>query len=105
MAKGRVLGVQFDTLFTDGLYNEISAHAIAMADRMRKALKERGYKFFIETVTNQIFVVLENEKMRELSESVRFDFWEKADDTHTVVRFASSWSTTPEEVEELEGLL
>lgn len=105
LAKGRLLGVQFDTLFTDGLYNEISAHAIAMADRMRKALKERGYKFLIETVTNQIFVVLENEKMSELSESVRFDFWEKADDTHTVVRFASSWSTTPEEVEELERLL
>ena len=105
LAKGRLVGIQFDTLFTDGLYMEISRHAIEMADKLRKILREKGYEFFIETVTNQVFVVLENEKMKELEKLVKFGFWEKKDDTHTVVRFASAWSTTEEDIDELEKLI
>ena len=105
LAKGRVLGVQFDTLFTDGLYFEISRHAIRMADRMREIFKEKGYRFFIETVTNQIFVILENTKMQQLKKSVAFGFWEKYDHSHTVVRFASSWATSESNVELLSNLL
>lgn len=105
LAKGRLLGVQFDTLFTDGLYSQISRHAIKMADMMREIFKKKGYTFFIPTVTNQIFVILENSKMQELKKSVSFGFWEKYDDNHTVVRFASSWATTSENVELLENLL
>lgn len=105
LAKGRLLGVQFDTLFTDGLYFEIAKNAIDKANRMRDAFASKGYTFHIPTTTNQIFVVLENEKMRSLREHVRFGFWEKYDDTHTVVRFASSWATTDEQVDRLIALL
>ena len=83
----------------------ISRHAIKMADKMRKVLRDKGYEFFIETVTNQIFVVLENEKMKELEKSVRFNFWEKKDENHTVIRLASSWATEEEEIDELERLI
>ena len=105
LAKGRLLGVQFDALFTDDLYTEISKNAIATANRLRKALKEKGYRFFLETPTNQIFVVLENESMKRLQEKVRMSFWEAYDETHTVVRFATGWATTMEAVEQLETLL
>lgn len=105
LAKGRLLGVQFDTLFTDDLYFKIAKNAIDKADRMRAAFKEKGYEFFMETVTNQIFIVLENAKMEELKKQVSFGFWEKYDDTHTVVRFASSWATTDEAVDTLISLL
>ncbi|MBQ2687380.1 MAG: aminotransferase class I/II-fold pyridoxal phosphate-dependent enzyme [Clostridia bacterium] len=105
LAKGRLLGVQFDTLFTDDLYFKIAKNAIDKADRMRAAFKEKGYKIFIETITNQIFIVLENSKMQELKKSVSFGFWEKYDENHTVVRFASSWATTDEAVDKLIALL
>ena len=105
LAKGRLLGVQFDTLFTDDLYFKLGKNAIDKADRMREAFKEKGYKFFMETITNQIFIVLENSKMQELKKDVSFGFWEKYDDNHTVVRFASSWATTDEAVEKLITLL
>lgn len=105
LAKGRLLGVQFDTLFTDDLYFKLGKNAIEKADRMRAAFKERGYEFFMETVTNQIFIVLDNSKMAELKKSVSFGFWEKLDENHTVVRFASSWATTDEMVDRLIELL
>lgn len=105
LAKGRLLGVQFDTLFTDDLYFKLGKNAIEKADRMRAAFKEKGYEFFMETVTNQIFIVLDNSKMAELKKSVSFGFWEKLDENHTVVRFASSWATTDEMVERLIELL
>ena len=105
LAKGRLLGVQFDTLFTDDLYFKLGKNAIEKADRMRQAFRDKGYKFFMETVTNQIFIVLENTKMQELKKSVSFGFWEKYDSNHTVVRFASSWATTDEAVDKLISLL
>lgn len=105
LAKGRVLGIQFDTLFTDDLYFKISRHAIDMADKMRAAFREKGYTFFIETVTNQIFITLENKQLEELKKQVSVSFWERTDENHTVVRFASSWSTTEEDVGKLIALL
>jgi len=105
LAKGRLLGVQFDTLFTDNLYTEISKNAIALAELLRGILKDKGYKMYLETPTNQIFVVLENEKMRKLQEQVKISFWEALDETHSVVRFATSWATTKEAVEQLAELL
>ncbi len=105
LAKGRLLGVQFDTLFTDDLYFKLGKNAIDKANRMREAFREKGYEFFMETVTNQIFIVLENNKMQELKKQVSFGFWEKYDDNHTVVRFASSWATTDEAVDKLINLL
>ncbi len=105
LAKGRLLGIQFDTLFTDDLYWNISRHAIEMAEQLKTVFKEKGYTFAWETPTNQQFIVLENSKLEQLKEYVKFSYWEKADDTHTVVRFAASWSTTREDIEYLKNIL
>lgn len=105
LAKGRLLGIQFDTLFTDNLYFEISCHAIKMAEKLKKGFAERGYKFFLDSPTNQQFIVLENSQMEKLGKSVRFGFWEKYDETHTVVRFATSWATTEQAINTLFDLL
>ena len=105
LAKGRLLGIQFDTLFTDDLYFRISRHAIDMAEKMKTIFRERGFHFYIESPTNQQFVVLENGLMEKLKEKIAFSFWEKADESHTVVRFASSWSTTEEDLRELREAL
>lgn len=105
LAKGRLLGVQFDVLFTDDLYFTISRHAIDMADKLRTAFIDKGYQIYIETETNQIFVVLDNEKMTKLKEDVSFGYWEKYDENHTVVRFATSWATTQQDVQKLIDIL
>ncbi len=105
LAKGRLLGIQFDTLFTDDLYLRIRAHAIETAAVLRQAFKDKGYRFYLETPSNQIFIILENQKMEELAKEVAFSFWEKYDDNHTVVRFATSWATRMEDVEALIKIL
>lgn len=105
LAKGRLNGIQFDALFTDDLYFEISEHAIEMAELVKNAFKSKGYKFLIDSPTNQQFIVLENKKMQELSEHVKFCFWEKIDENHTAVRFATSWATKKENVEKLLELI
>lgn len=105
LAKGRLLGIQFDALFTDNLYLEISKNAIETAEKLKEALREKGYRLLMDSPTNQIFVVLENEKMKTLGENVKFSFWEKYDDSHTTVRFATSWATDRKEIDELIRLL
>ena len=105
LAKGRLLGIQFDTLFTGNLYLEISKNAIETAAKLKAALKEKGYEFFINSPTNQIFVILENKKMEELGEKVKFSFWEKYDENHTVIRFATSWATKMEDIDALIDIL
>ena len=101
MAKGRFLGIQFDMLFTDGLYFEIARHAIKMAEKLKGALIAKGYRLFIDSPTNQQFVVLSNEKIKELSEKVTFSMWEPVDEEHSVIRFATSWATTEEDLDTL----
>lgn len=105
LAKGRLPGIQFDTLFTDDLYFRISSHAIEMAEKLKEVLREKGLPFAWESPTNQQFVVMEDEKMEQLRENVVFSFWEKADRDHTIVRFATSWGTKEEEIEELKRML
>jgi threonine aldolase len=105
VAKGRLLGIQFDCLFTDGLYEKISQKAIVLAEKLKSALKEKGYRFFIDSPTNQIFVILENGFMEELGEKVRFSFWQRYDENHTVIRFATSWATREEDLDALIALL
>ncbi len=105
LAKGRLLGIQFDALFTDELYFKISKHAILMAQLLKEGFQERGYEFYLESPTNQQFIVLENEEMERLKEKVSFGFWEKVDHKHTVVRFATSWATQKEDVDRLMEVL
>ena len=105
LAKGRVLGVQFDTLFTDNLYFEISRHAIELAERLKEVLLKKGYTFYIESPTNQQFVIMEDTKLEKMKETVAVSFWEKYDETHTVIRLATGWSTTEEDLIQLETML
>ena len=105
LAKGRLTGVQFDVLFTDNLYFDISRHAIDMADKLREILKNKGYEFYIETVTNQIFIVLENYKYEELKSKVKMGYWETLSDGKIVVRLATSWATNQEDILSLEKIL
>lgn len=101
LAKGRLLGIQFDTLFTDNLYFEISRHAIGMAQQIKEGFLERGYPLWKDSPTNQQFIVLENEELRRLQDKIRCEIWEPVDETHTAVRFASSWGTTKEQMDGL----
>ena len=105
LAKGWLLGLQFDTLFTDELYWKISRRAIETAALLKEVLRENELPFYLESPTNQQFVVLENEQMEALKPHVAFSFWEKLDEKYTVVRFATSWATTKEEIMELADLL
>ena len=105
LAKGRLIGIQFDTLFTDGLYQEISAHATRMAEKLKKALMEKGYTMYLDSPTNQQFVLLDNKKKKELLEQVDFDFFENYDSEHTVMRFVTSWATREEDVDRLIEIL
>lgn len=105
LAKGRVLGVQFETLFTNQLYFTISKHAVQMATVLKKGLQEKGYRFYIDSPTNQQFVILENQKMEAIKEFVQFAVWEAYDSHHTVVRFVTDWATKQEDVEALLALL
>lgn len=105
LAKGWLLGVQFDTLFTDRLYDELGRHAIAMADELRRILREAGCTFFRESPTNQQFVVLENAQVEALAERIRFSTWEKLGDGRTVIRLVTSWSTTPDDLAALKAAL
>ncbi|MBP5552943.1 MAG: low specificity L-threonine aldolase [Spirochaetales bacterium] len=105
LAKGRLLGVQFDTLFTDDLYFRISKHAIDMAEKLKKIMENAGIPFFLESPTNQQFVVLENSRIEKLRQHVGFEKWEIVDEDHTAVRFATSWSTTEDDLTTLQKLL
>ena len=101
LAKGRVIGAQFDALFEGELYLHIGETAVAGADRIRACLRQAGYEQPIQAPTNQIFVRLSNAQAQRLEKRVGFGFWERTDQDHLVVRFVTSWATTPEDVEAL----
>ena len=105
LAKGFVAGLQFDTLFTDNLYAEIGRTAIEAAERIRQALRSKGYTLAFDAPTNQIFVLLDQKKLTDLSEKVEMSFWEKPDAERTTMRFVTSWATTEEDVDRLVALL
>lgn len=105
LAKGRVLGLQFDVLFTDGLYFKIAKHAIDMAERLKAIFQAKNYEFFIDSPTNQQFVIMSDAKLAELAEDTAFSFWERLDESRCIVRFVTSWATREESLELLESRL
>ena len=105
LAKGRLVGIQFDTLFTDDLYMEISKHAIRLANILKAGVLAKGYKLLLDSPTNQQFIIVDNEKYAELKKQVAFSTWEKVDADHTAIRFATSWATKEEDVQALLELL
>ena len=105
LAKGRLLGVQFAAMFTDGLYYAIGRHAVEQALRIREAFRAKGYEIVIESPTNQQFFRLPNEVIDRLRKEASFDYWGARGETDSVVRFVTSWSTTKEDVDRLIELL
>ena len=101
MAKGWLLGLQFYTLFKDGLYFEINRKACEYAMRIRKAFEDEGVAPYIDSHTNQQFVVLSRRQLEYLAKNYVLQHWEKIDEDYTLVRVCTSWSTTPEEVDAL----
>lgn len=101
LAKGRLLGIQFETLFEDGLYFDIAGHAMNMAEKIRNKMIELGAEFTVASPTNQIFVSLPNDVIEELSKKYVLEPWGKVDDTHTSMRICTSWATKEENVDAL----
>ena len=101
LAKGRLLGIQFLTLFEDGLYFEVSQHAVSQALRIRDAFKAKGFEMLVQSPSNQQFPILDNGTLGRLSEKFLFSVWQKVDEEHTAVRFCTSWATRPEAVDTL----
>lgn len=108
LAKGRLLGIQFQTLFEDNLYHNISEHAVQLANRLTGAFEKAGIQMKYPSPTNQRFPILTNQQIEQLKDKYTFATWEKVDDEHTAVRFCTSWSTKTEDVEtlikDIEGL-
>lgn len=101
LAKGRLLGLQFDTLFTDNLYFEISAHAIGLAEKLRAAFEEKGYPYLVPNRTNQIFVILPDADLDKLGQNFGISYDHRIDANHSAVRFCTSWATTEANVQTL----
>lgn len=101
LAKGRLLGIQFLTLFEDGLYMELAHHAVKQAMRIRDAFAAKGYDFLVTSPSNQQFPILLNDVMERLSADFMFSVWKKIDNNHTAVRFCTSWATKSESVDAL----
>ena len=101
LAKGRLLGIQFGELFRDDLYFKIAEHANELAMMLKNALLEKGYPLFIDSTTNQQFPIMEDSFLETLREKYSFAYIQRYDDTHSVVRFCTSWATKEEDVQTL----
>lgn len=103
LAKGWLLGLQFDTLFTDGLYWKIGQHAVRLAMRLKEGFLRKGYQTFIDSPTNQQFFILPNSIIDRLRENVSFEYWGARGATESKVRFVTSWATTDEDIDKVIG--
>lgn len=101
LAKGRLLGIQFDTLFTDNLYVEIASHAIRQAMKLKQAFVSKGYRLHMDSYTNQQFICMPNEQIDRLMQYATFELWGPRGEKETVVRFVTSWATTDEAINQL----
>lgn len=100
MAKGRILGIQFDTLFTDQLFLELARHANQMAEKLRLGIQALGYKFYIDSPTNQIFPIMDKEIISNLMTSFVFYEWQPLDEKKSAIRLVTSWATKEDAVDE-----
>lgn len=101
LAKGRYLGIQFDVLFEDDLYFTICKKAVEQSMAIRRAFEEKGIQMDSDSSTNQQFPILTCEQMDKLAQKYSYEIWEKYDETHTVVRFCTSWATQDQNVQQL----
>lgn len=101
LAKGRLLGLQFLAMFEKDLYMEMGRHADGLAMKLKKGLQEKGYQFYIDSISNQQFVIVEDTKLQELEKEFVFNHETRYDSSHTVIRICTSWATKEENVEKL----
>lgn len=105
LAKGRLLGLQFDTLFTDGLYERLGRQGTAMALRLKEGLLAKGYELFIDSPTNQQFITVPNDRLETLGESLAYSYWAPVGPDHTAIRLCTAWCTTEADVDAVLALL
>ena len=105
LAKGRLLGLQFDTLFTNDLYMRIGRYAVELAITLKEEFTARGYESVVDSPTNQQFFRLPNDLVDRLSCHVGFELWGPKGETSSVVRFVTSWSTTKNDLDKLISLV
>ena len=105
LAKGALVGIQFETLFADGLYERAARGAVKLAAHVATALESHGCELVLPQLTNQVFAAFDDKQLARLGELVEMSFWERRPDGRTVMRLATSWATTPEQVAALESLL
>ena len=101
LAKGRLLGVQFEALMEDGLYQQIGKQAVERAMRLQKAFLDKGYPLLINSPTNQQFPILPDKHLEALNQNYSSCWWCKTDEEHTAARFCVAWSTTDEDIDAL----
>lgn len=101
LAKGRLLGIQFETLFAEGLYDEIGRHAVRQAQRIASGVRAKGYDLFVDSPTNQVFPILPRDLLKTLAADFGYAFWQMFDAENDVVRFCTSWATPPEMIDAL----
>lgn len=101
LAKGRLLGIQFETLFQDNLYLQIASHAVQLALKIKEAFAQKGISFLYDSGTNQQFPILTNTQFAKLQEHYAMDFWSRTDENHNAVRFCTSWATEEAAVQQL----
>lgn len=100
LAKGRLLGLQFDTLFKDDLYLRLARHAVDMAQRLQQGMIELGISMYVTTTTNQIFPIMNRDLIQHMEKHYLFQSWERLDEAHEAVRFVTSWACEEEAVDE-----
>lgn len=105
LAKGRLFGIQFDRFFTDNLYVTIGQEALALAQELKTILTEKGYRFYYQSPTNQQFIIVANDQLETLAKKLAYSYWEAYDEDHTIIRLATSWSTTQEDIDRLREIL
>lgn len=105
IAKGALIGLQFEALFTDNLYFDLARHANEMAMRMKRLFQQKGFEFYLDSPTNQQFIILPDALVEKLSQQVEFTHWGQTSGHRTICRFVTSWATTEEELQELEKIL
>ncbi len=105
LAKGRLLGVQFDTLFTDDLYLKLGKNGAETAKSLKAMLKAKGATFYMDSPSNQQFIIADSAMLERFAGKVAYGFWAKIDETHTAIRLATSWATTEEDIEALGELI
>ena len=105
LAKGRLLGIQFEALMENGLYFHIAKKTVAQAIRIREKLLEKGYPLLIDSPTNQLFPIVDTETLARIEKDFAVAVWERVDAEHVAIRICTSWATSDENVDKLIAAL